>query len=890
MEVRRCMECMHPLAVGETVCPECGRAYGSVNAESFALKPGTILEGKYLVGEMLGQGGFGITYIGFDLLLEQKVAIKEYYPMSTGMVSRDGHSTVVWSSAMMGKTGTQKGFDSFLKEARKMAKLGGIPGVVGVKSVFIQNETAYIVMDFIEGETLLKKLQKNGPMDFDSCVKLMTPIMQALAEVHEHGIIHRDISPDNIMVRPDGKLILLDLGAAKDLDIQGNDGSVQSSQMVAKHGFSPIEQYSKSGKVGPWTDIYAMAATIYYCCTGILPPPATDRTIDDTLACQPRLTQAQFDILADCMRMRPQDRPQSMDTLLQMLTHPQGEAKAEPPKVIPEVEPPKPVETKAAPPKPMETEPVAQKTQPINPEAQPTQPPRHDAEPKRPLSKWLIPGVAAVVAVIALAISIGSGGKKSAPAPSVKAPTVQTAATEPAPTETVSTIPMEVHTMAAADFVYEDDISATPFWGQSQYLRKDVNTLTFQSSLQNAPSSAWDVSEAGDRSVLAWMNNGDLYVAADGAIAPNPNASWLLQDFVNLKTIKFGNCFDTSSVTDMSAMFIDCTSLTSLDLSDFDTSSVTDMGAMFDHCTGLTSLDLSGFDTSSVTNMGAMFQNCASLTSLDVSSFDTSNVTDMFFMFNICKSLTSLDLASFDTSNVIDMSHMFASCERLTGLDLSGFDTSSVTTMESMFYECESLVSLNLTNFDTSSVTRMGFMFEKCNSLTSLNLSNFDTANVTYMCLMFGWCNGLTSLDLSGFDTSNVADMGSMFSNCSNLVSLNISSFDTSNVTSMYSMFSCCERLTGLDLSGFDTSNVTNMAGMFSNCKDLTSLDLSGFDTSNVTSMCYMFSSCESLTNLNLSGFDASAVTEMDDMFYGCDNLPDIICSDSKILKEFRNR
>ena len=718
MEVRRCMKCMHPLAAGETVCPECGRAYGSANAETFALKPGTILEGKYLVGEMLGQGGFGITYIGFDLLLEQKVAIKEYYPMSTGMVSRDGHSTVVWSSAMMGKTGTQKGFDSFLKEARKMAKLGGIPGVVGVKSVFIQNETAYIVMDFIEGETLLKKLQKNGPMDFDSCVKLMTPIMQALSEVHEHGIIHRDISPDNIMVRPDGKLILLDLGAAKDLDIQGNDGSVQSSQMVAKHGFSPIEQYSKSGKVGPWTDIYAMAATIYYCCTGILPPPATDRTIDDTLACQPRLTQAQFDILADCMRMRPQDRPQSMDTLLQMLTHPQGEAKAEPPKVIPEVEPPKPVETKAAPPKPMETEPVVQKTQPINPEAQPTQPPRHDVKPERPLSKWLIPGVAAVVAVIALAISIGSGGKKSSP--SVKAPAAQAAATEPAPTETVPTIPMEVHTMAAADFVYEDDISATPFWGQSQYLRKDVNTLTFQSSLQNAPSSAWDVSEAGDRSVLAWMNNGDLYVAADGAIAPNPNASWLLQDFVNLKTITFGNCFDTSSVTDMSSMF--------------------------DHCTSLTSLDLSGFDTSSVTDMGAMFQNCASLTSLDVSSFDTSNVTYMFFMFDLCESLTSLDLASFDTSNVIDMDAMFANCERLTDLDLSGFDTSNVTSMDYMFSNCEDLTSLDLSGFDTSNVADMSNMFRSCTSLTNLNLSSFDASAVTKMDSMFYGCDNLPDI------------------------------------------------------------------------------------------------------------------------------------------------
>ena len=715
MEVRRCMKCMHPLAAGETVCPECGRAYGSANAETFALKPGTILEGKYLVGEMLGQGGFGITYIGFDLLLEQKVAIKEYYPMSTGMVSREGHSTVVWSSAMMGKTGTQKGFDSFLKEARKMAKLGGIPGVVGVKSVFIQNETAYIVMDFIEGETLLKKLQKNGPMDFDSCVKLMTPIMQALAEVHEHGIIHRDISPDNIMVRPDGKLILLDLGAAKDLDIQGNDGGVQSSQMVAKHGFSPIEQYSKSGKVGPWTDIYAMAATIYYCCTGILPPPATDRTIDDTLACQPRLTHAQFGILADCMRMRPQDRPQSMDTLLQML---QGEAK--PFDKVPESEPIEQEARESAPPKPMETEPVAQKTQPINPEAQPTQPPRHDVKPERPLSKWLIPGVAAVVAVIALAISIGSGGKKSAPAPSVKAPAAQAVATEPAPTETVPTIPMEVHTMAAADFVYEDDISATPFWGQSQYLRKDVNTLTFQSSLQNAPSSAWNVSEAGDRSVLAWMNNGDLYVAADGAIAPNPDASWLLQDFVNLKTIKFGNCFDTSSVTDMCAMFIDCTSLTSL--------------------------DLSGFDTSSVTDMGAMFQNCASLTSLDVSSFDTSNVTHMFFMFDCCESLTSLDLASFDTSNVIDMDAMFGGCKRLTGLDLSGFDTSNVTSMDYMFSNCEDLTSLDLSGFDTSNVADMSNMFRSCTSLTNLNLSSFDASAVTKMDSMFNDCDNLPDI------------------------------------------------------------------------------------------------------------------------------------------------
>ena len=657
MEIRRCMKCMHALAAGETFCSECGRPYGSVEAEPFALKPGTILDGKYLVGEMLGQGGFGITYIGFDLLLEQKVAIKEYYPMSTGMVSRENSTTVVWSSAVMQKSGMEKGFDSFLKEARKMAKLGGIPGVVGVKSVFIQNETAYIVMDFIEGETLLKKLQREGPMDYGTCISLMTPIMQALAEVHKHGIIHRDISPDNIMVQSDGRLILLDLGAAKDLDIQGKDGNVQSSQMVAKHGFSPVEQYGQAGKIGPWTDVYAMAATIYYCCTGVLPPSATDRMIEDTLTCRPRLTKEEFDVLAFCMSVLPQKRPQNMDALLQIVTHPAG--KTPPVRDVP-------------------------KTEPVRPETRNLQPPKPD--PGRPLPKWLIPGIAAAVAVIALIISVGSGGNKSTPAFSVKAPAAQ-AATEPVPT-----VPMEVHTMAAADYAFDEDAF---FWGQERYMRKDVKTLTFQSSLQNVPSSAWDVSEAGDGSVLAWMDNGNLYVAADGAIAPNSNASYLLQYFANLKTIDFGNCFDTSNVTDMHSMFAGCSSLTSLDLSGFDTSNVTYMSYMFQMCDNLSNVDLSSFSTSNVTNMRSTFESCGSLIRLDLTSFDTSKVTDMAFMFTSCNSLTSLDLSNFDTSNVTNMLWMFGLCYDLTSLNLSNFDTSAVTEMDDILTGCDVLADLN---------------------------------------------------------------------------------------------------------------------------------------------------------------------------------------------------
>ena len=671
---------MHELAADQKFCPECGRPYGSVNTESFALKPGTILDGKYLVGEMLGQGGFGITYIGFDLLLEQKVAIKEYFPMSTGMVSRENRSMVVWSTAMMGKTGTQKGFDSFLKEARKMAKLGGIPGVVGVKSVFIQNETAYIVMDFIEGETLLKKLQREGPMPFDTCLSLLTPIIQALAEVHEHGIIHRDISPDNIMVRPDGRLILLDLGAAKDLDIQGRDGNVQSSQMVAKQGFSPIEQYQRNASIGPWTDVYAMAATIYYCCTGILSPTAVDRIVDDTLTCQPLLTQAQFDVLAYCMSIRAENRPKSMTALLQMAVRPQS-GQAEPPRAVPT--PPQPVETVKAPPRPaaVQAAPAAPKsTYPTPTPSAPPQPaaPRpapaavkpaakaptasQPSQQKRPLPKWLIL-VTAVVVVIMLNLIIG--------------------ARKP------STASTSVHVMAPTSYY-----NASYFWGQERYLREDVYYVSFLSSLKSAPSDAWDMSDAGDGSVLAWMSGNNLYVASNGKIAPNPNASNMFGWFVNLKAINFGDSFDTSNVTNMSYMFYNCRNLTNLDLSCFNTSKVTNMAYMFSGCSNLTSLNLTGFDTSNVTGMSCMFSRCGSLTSLDVGGFDTSNVMQMSCMFNNCSGLTSLNLSSFDTSNVTTMFGMFSGCSSLTSLDISGFKASRGTKTDWSFSGCNKLTDL----------------------------------------------------------------------------------------------------------------------------------------------------------------------------------------------------
>jgi len=237
------------------------------------MRQNSILHGRYLIGRVLGQGGFGITYIAFDLVLDIKVAIKEYFPM--GIAARDPGSsnTLLWHSTQMNTEQRKNGQESFLKEARRIAKIDQIPSIVRVRDTFFDNETAYIVMDYVEGITLKDKLQKSGAISSAECLRLLGPLMKGMEAVHRTGIIHRDISPDNIIIQADGSVKLLDLGAAKDI----STGQGQQSQLVAKKGFSPLEQYTENGRIGPWTDVYGFCATIYYCVTGRMIPNALDR-------------------------------------------------------------------------------------------------------------------------------------------------------------------------------------------------------------------------------------------------------------------------------------------------------------------------------------------------------------------------------------------------------------------------------------------------------------------------------------------------------------------------------------------------------------------------------------------------------------------------------------
>lgn len=275
---RICLGCMEELKNGDAVCPKCGWNNAVNNNVSHQLLAGSVLMGKYLVGRVLGEGGFGITYIGWDLILDRKVAIKEFYPQ--GIVNREltHHSTVV--SCIGKEEFIEKEKEGFIKEAKTMAKLGNIPGIVTMHDVFAQNGTVYIVMDYVEGKTLKAYVKENGNrLSAKATISLLEPIFGALQKIHEKGLIHRDISPDNIMLRPDGTAVLLDFGAARQMSVAGE----RSLTVNLKHGYAPMEQYQTRGVQGPWTDVYALSATIYRLITGRVPPSAADRIIEDDL-------------------------------------------------------------------------------------------------------------------------------------------------------------------------------------------------------------------------------------------------------------------------------------------------------------------------------------------------------------------------------------------------------------------------------------------------------------------------------------------------------------------------------------------------------------------------------------------------------------------------------
>lgn len=323
-----CYYCMKPLN-GASVCPHCGKpANSSETTYPYHLVPGSMLTEKYMVGTVLGEGGFGITYIGIDTTLSKRVAIKEFYPSGAANRTNTISPDVIISKGK--EDFFQKGVDRFLQEAKNVAAFYDEDGIVDVYDYFQKNGTAYIVMEYLDGETLQHHVNTKGRFRSDELISKLIPVMRSLSYMHAKGIIHRDISPDNIMYTKRGKMKLMDFGSARYFTNEDRKMSV-----ILKQGFAPFEQYSSKGEQGPYTDVYSLCATIYACITGGVPVDSLDRLSNDTLKCPSELGVAILphheQALMHGLAVKAENRTRDMDMLIRELTTPLP-ANAQPPR------------------------------------------------------------------------------------------------------------------------------------------------------------------------------------------------------------------------------------------------------------------------------------------------------------------------------------------------------------------------------------------------------------------------------------------------------------------------------------------------------------------------------------------------------------------------------
>ena len=270
-----CYNCMKEKSHADGSCPHCGFDNSTYQWKENELPPMTPLNGKYLIGRALGAGGFGITYIALDLNLQITVAIKELYLRKMSVRERDTSVSVSSRDRECFEDNKKR----FLQEARVLAMFNekDNEGIVNVKEYFEENNTAYIVMEYLDGMTLRNKI-KEKPFTFEETKKIMEPICHALTKIHQFGVVHLDVSPDNIMMMGNGSAKLLDFGGAKSLYTDD-----AADFICYKIGYAPPEQYMRNGKIGQWTDVYATAATMYFCMTGKKPVESMKRRVKDTL-------------------------------------------------------------------------------------------------------------------------------------------------------------------------------------------------------------------------------------------------------------------------------------------------------------------------------------------------------------------------------------------------------------------------------------------------------------------------------------------------------------------------------------------------------------------------------------------------------------------------------
>ena len=692
MDFNRCYGCMRELNAPGGVCPRCGydNTNGPASQPSHVLPCGTVLNGQYVVGRSLGQGGFGITYIGYDLNLEFPVCIKEYYPEGSAMRSATQSSMVYWGTSENAQELKDRR-KSFVREAQRAVKLRDLSHVVTVWGVFYENETAYIVMDYIEGETLKNRLiRTQKPLGEKDCIALLTPVMEDLEKAHKRGIIHRDIKPDNIMLDAQGEPILLDMGAAKDLGKAAQNGAL-SSTLVVSQGFSPREQYRSRGNIGPWTDVYSMCATMYYCVSGKLPPTPMDRDDGEALDLS-RFSPAVARVLEKGLALKVEGRIQTMGELLAALT---GKPfNPETPK--PEQTKPEPVKKKRGPliagiaaalaiglgagyflPR-MQTPAVTETPIPIVTEAptpeptlKPTAAPTAEPTPVLTSAPTPMPTDEPAPTPTLTPEPTSASTPKMTPEPTVEPTPEPTAEPTPAPTPKPTPEPTPVPTL-------EPTPAPTPEPTPAPAETPDVE-----------PYMDWSFDEA----------TGTLTITGSGPMEDYTltNMRWY-EDREKIQSVKLEGTISSIG----SHAFHNCNNLRSVELPD---SLVTIGSYAFYDCVGLENISI----PDSVSRIGSYaFHNCKNLRSVELP--DSLNTIGSYAFFK-CENLSHISLP--DAVTQID-TYTFAHCSSLSEIRLPAQLTKIG---ESAFYSCESMTDVT---FPQGLTTIGNSAFYRCGSLRSL--------------------------------------------------------------------------------------------------------------------------------------------------------------------------